>query len=204
MSTRLERLLGEVPLLYAQLEDALLPGRNRDPDEPAGSPDPLAKPAPARLDVIDIRHLLVRGLRWWVDALRSSVEAPLPILGDSVPGMCAWLLANVHEFELEDQRGLAGNLQEWIGSALPLVGAPERDRVVPLPRAAAAQVVPVHEAATLLGVTPRTIRRRTPARADGLVRLEDALSDADRCTHGLWERTCSLCTPRSETPLIAQ
>lgn len=187
----LSRLLREVADLYSQLQDALVPGGNRAPGDPGGSPDPVASPAPARLDVIEQRHLLLRGLRWWCDAVDPDLERTY-VIGNDVARMCDYLIRWAHVMAPEDVETLAGNLQDWINGALPLVGSPS-ERRVSLPPGAEAQVVPVHEAAKLLGVTVRTIRRRTPDRADGMVKLGDALSESDLCVHALWARTCALC-----------
>lgn len=78
--TPLERHLLLIPSVYAELATAAVPGQAAEP--PDHSPDPRNKPTPARLDVVEHRHLLVRGLRWWVDAVGAE-DAPRRI-GESV------------------------------------------------------------------------------------------------------------------------
>lgn len=167
----LEDLLVQVPAVYAELGHAMVPGRSGEP--PDSSPDPRHRPPPARLEVTEHRHLLVKGLRWWVDVLREWVDVPR--LGDSPARMCAVILANLGVLEPEDRETLRANLWDWVGDAMPLVGLVAAPSAPMLPAAALERHVPVHVAATALGVSVSTVQRRTLGkRHDGIVLLRDA------------------------------
>lgn len=167
----LRDLLVQVPAVYAELEHALLPVRTGEPSDT--SPDPRHRPPPANLAVTEHRHLLVKGLRWWVDAVRDRGERTE--VGHSVPRMCAWLLGHVDVMAPEDQAELHANLTEWLGEAFPLVGSVTPPAAPMLPAAALERHVPVHVAATALGVSVSTVKRRTVGkRRDGVVLLRDA------------------------------
>lgn len=193
MTERLRRDLQLVPRLYGMLGDALVPGRSGEP--PVSSPDPKHRPAPANLDAVDHRHLLLRGLRWWADAV--GTEGASKHLGDSPAYLCAWLLAHLSEMAPEDQDTLAGNMDEWIGKAMGLVGGPELPpepfiKVRELPPGSEDAMVSVATAAQVLGVSVRTVQRRVPNRVGGLVRLGDAMLEPvtelrrlPRCIHDL-------------------
>jgi hypothetical protein len=171
---QLEQLLVQVPVVYAELEHALLPGRSAEP--PDTSPDPRHRPAPARLEVTEHRHLLLKGLRWWVDAVVDLDDRRFHVgLGDSPARMCALLLANLAHMADEDQDTLRGNLWEWVGDAMPMVGKVVAPSAPMLPREALERVVPVHVAAKALGVSVSTVKRRTVGKRDaGQVLLRDA------------------------------
>lgn len=175
----LEELLLIIPTTYADLEAALIPASAARGD--GGSMgDPLNRPAPARLDVIECRHVLLRGLRWWVDALDDGASA-LPS-ASSVPGMCRWLSRSVGVMDPDDMATMHGQLDEWYGAAMSHRGAME-PKPVSLPSNASEQVVRVADAAALLGCTVRTIQRRVPAdqRPGGMVKLYDAMPFCSVC-----------------------
>lgn len=187
MTRTLPELLARVPAVYEQLQEALVPGGGGD--GPRG-PRAVHPNAPARLDVIDHRHQLVRGLRWWVDAVDDGTS-PLPV-GESVSRMCAWLIANLHHMDANDLATLRGNLWDWEGDAMPMVGTVETPTPA-LPRAALDQVVPVHVAAEALGVSVSTVKRRAP-REGGMVKLADAAGPLCEVSDlpALW---CAHCRP---------
>lgn len=163
--------LRRIPGVYRDLEDALVPGRS---GEPSGAPDPVHRPAPANLDVTEHRHRLVRGLRWWVDAVHPK-DGRVPRVGEDVALMCGALLAAVPSMEPEDQAELHNNLRSWLVKAWQFMGDPEPTTVA-LPAAALDQRVRVADAARILGCTVRTIRRRVPIenRGGGMVLLREA------------------------------
>lgn len=169
--TPLDRLLVRVPAVYAELGHAMLPGRAGG-DGPAAAPDPVHRPAPGNLDAAEHRHVLVKGLRWWVDV----VDHDGPRVGDSVPKMCAVLLGHLHVLAPEDRETLQENLWDWIGGAMPLVGAVPTPEP-PLPLEALDRRVPVHVAAKALGVSVSTVKRRADREA-GTVLLRDAAGPA--------------------------
>lgn len=170
----LRDLLVQVPAVYAELGHALLPGRSGEPSDT--SPDPRHRPAPANLEVTEHRHQLVRGLRWWVDVVTDARQQAFPApVGGSVPMMCAVLLGHLHLLADEDQAELQANLWDWVGDAMPLVGAVMPPSAPMLPREALGQVVPVHVAAEALGVSVSTVKRRTVGlREGGRVLMADA------------------------------
>ena len=172
--SNLRHLLAQCAETYDDLVDASLPGRG-DPDERPAA-DPTRKPAPGSLSVIDHRHQLVRGLRWWVDAVRDPGEPTR--LGGDVRAMCAYLAGHLEVMAPEDRAELAGNLSAWLNRAAAFMGEPTRPPQ-PLPlEALAPGVAPVRvaDAAALLGCTVRTVQRRVPAdqRPGGMVLLRDA------------------------------
>lgn len=186
----LANLLERVPAVYAELGHALLPGRSGEPSDT--SPDPRHRPAPARLEVTDHRHKLVRGLRWWVDVIAADTRVPV---GESVPRMCAVILANLHVLEDEDAAELQANLWEWIGDAMPLVGAVPTPKAPALPREALDRVVPQSVAAAALDVHPTTILRRAGGKG-GPVKLADVAGPL--CVMSdLPLKWCAHCTRRS-------
>lgn len=167
----LEQTLRQVPGVYLDLEDALVPGRS---GEPSGAPDPIHRPAPANLNVAEHRHKLRRGLRWWVDAVHPK-EGAVPRVGEDVALMCGALLAAAASMEDEDRATLHNNLRSWLVKAHGFMGD-SGPVAVGLPAAAWDQRVRVADAARILGCTVRTIRRRVPAeqRGGGLVLLREA------------------------------
>jgi hypothetical protein len=171
--TTLAELLAKVPAVYDQLEGAMVPGGGAGDGMPTG-PRSVHPNAPARLDVIDHRHQLLRGLRWWVDAVQDvTVAGKGRTLSESPARMCAVLLHHLPDMAAEDRATLRGNLWDWIGDAMPMVGKVEAPKVPALPLEALDRVVPVHVAAKALGVSVRTVRRRAP-RTAGMVKLSDA------------------------------
>lgn len=190
----LTSLLSQIPGLYEDLEDAALPVRTGEPSD--WSKDPREKPAPGRLGVIDHRHKLVRSLRWWVDALRSSADDSQTRVGHDVSAMCDWLQANQGLLVAEDRGELRATLAEWCAWSWRLVDpAPPAKGEVWLPPEAAEQLVPQKTAAELLGCPVSTVWRRNGKRG-GPVRVVDVLdAERDRCIHDLWRRTCAICTP---------
>lgn len=187
MST-LEQTLALVPAVYARLGDALTPGRGTGE---GNTPDPRHKPAPARLDAVEHRHLLLRGLRWWVDAVDDGERRIVPV-GASPARMCAFLLWSAPRMAAEDRAELHGQLTEWLAKAWPLVGDVPTPRPR-LPLEALTRRVPVHVAAEALGVSVSTVKRRTE-RTDGTVVLKDAAGPL--CDQSwLPEAWCEHCRP---------
>lgn len=169
--TPLSELLARVPVVYGLLQDALVPGGGGgyDGERVSGGGGEPPK-APANLEVAEHRHTLLRGLRWWVDAVVDGWPGKV---GDSPTHMCALLLAHLHVMAPEDQAELQTNLWDWLGGAMPLVGKVSTPTPPRLPLEALDRRVPVHVAAEVLGVSVRTVQRRAP-RADGTVVLREA------------------------------
>lgn len=194
----LERLLARVPGVYEDLVDAALPARGGEPSD--RSPDPREKPAPGNLSVMELRHKLVRGLRWWVDAVDDGTEGGGPV-GESVARMAAYLLHHSPVMAPEDKAELQANLTDWLTEAWEFMGAPDPVHV-DLPDAAYEQRVRVADAARILGCTVRTIQRRVPTerRPGGMVSLADAVGRCGQCDlpNGTCEHT------RSVTVVVAQ
>lgn len=155
--TPLERVLRQVPGVYAELEQALIPVRRIDP--PDTSPDPRDRPAPANLNVTDHRHKVVRGLRWWVDALHPK-DGKAPRVGHSVALMCLWLWQHRTELEAEDAETLASNLREWVADSWEYLGATPEPSKPTIPLEAYGQTVSQAVAAKALGVSVSTVWRR--------------------------------------------
>jgi hypothetical protein len=182
--SELERLLRTLPGLYEELEDGTRPLRTGD-EVARGGRDPRDKPAPGRLEVMDHRHELVRGLRWWVDAVRER-GTRTPRMGDNVFRMCAWLFNHLDVMADEDRDEMLANLGAWQRRAWRMMDLPD-DRKDPLgfmlPPEAFDRVVQVKTAAEVLGCTVRTIQRRVPAdrRPGGMVRLGDAAPRCELC-----------------------
>lgn len=204
--SELQRLLRTIPGLYEELEDGSLPMRTGEvSDRPK---DPREKPAPGRLPVIDHRHELVRGLRWWVDAVRENGERT-PRMGDNVFRMCAWLHSHVDVMAAEDRAELLSNLSGWVRTAWRMMDRAEDPKDPDglgfmLPPEAYDRVVRVKDAAELLGCTVRTIQRRVPAarRPGGMVQLGMA---APRCGHcDLIVGQCDHTRVRTVTVVVAQ
>lgn len=169
--TGLGRLLASAASVYDDLVDAALPGNAGDPnDRPA--PDPTRKPAPGNLGVMEHRHQLVRGLRWWVDAVRDPGEHTQ--VGHDVALMARWLAAHVDVMDQTDAADLETHLRRWLGKAAGIMGTPDSAPVV-LEGVQLDARVRVADAARILGCTVRTVQRRVPAdqRAGGMVRLGD-------------------------------
>lgn len=187
----LRDVLLSLPRVYGMMGDALVPGRSGEP--PVSSPDPKHRPAPANLTAVDHRHQLLRGLRWWSDAV--GTEGAGTHLGDSPAHMCAWLLAHLDVMDPDDRTEMKANLSDWLEKALGMVGGPVPEpepfiRVRQLPAGAEDSVVSVAVAAKVLGVSVRTVQRRAPHRFAGQVRLGDVM---ERCKHDL--TSCAECWP---------
>lgn len=183
---RLEQLLAMIPTVYVELgQVTVLTGSGGPPDR---SPDPRDKPIPANLSVVDHRHQLVRGLRWWVDAVKDAPTAQ-PV-GESVTHMCALLLHYAPGLESEDRDELTTNLRQWLHKADRMNNPPD-DRPAPIPAEALSQRVPVHVAAKALGVSVSTVKRRTPGREAGQVLIRDAAGPL--CVHDLPPAWCAYC-----------
>lgn len=166
-------LLEQVPRVWADLEHALVPGRS---SEPPDSVNPLNKPAPARLDVAEHRVLLLRGLRWWVDAVMDPDDMRrLPEGTSTSPArLCALLLAHLEVMSAEDRDELREQLADWLWDAYPFMGKPE-PAPVRLPDGAMDELVPLGVAAKVLGLSLSTIRRR--ANGANTVRMRDVAGD---------------------------
>lgn len=167
-------LLEQVPRVWADLEHALVPLRATEP--PDNSPDPRNRPTPARLDVAEHRVLLLRGLRWWVDAVMDPDEARrLPAGTSSSPArLCALLLHHLEAMAPEDQESLREQLDTWLFDAYPFMGKPE-PAPVRLSDEAMDALVPLGVAAKALGLSLSTIRRR--ANGANTVRMRDVAGD---------------------------
>lgn len=157
--------------------------------------DPLNQSPPGDLSAIEHRHLLLRGLRWWV--AREGGEHTR--VGQDVAAMARYLADHVHVMTPNDRTELASNLTRWLRRAYRFLGDTRPNR--PIPREAlGAKVAPIRvaDAAALLGCTVRTIRRRVPPelRPGGMVRLRDAVGRCRDCGQpvGLCDHTrCQLC-----------
>lgn len=185
----LTELLRLIPSVYADLESALIPGKGVSDDSGVRSSDPLHRPATANLDVIDHRHLLLRGLRWWCDAVDPDLERTY-VIGNDVGRMCDYLLRWGHVMADEDRDEMQQQLGDWWAKAGAMQQVPADGMDVwaylstrDLPAGAEEQRLRVADAARVLGCTVRTIQRRVPAgaREGGMVRLGDAIPRCDRC-----------------------
>jgi len=184
----LQRLLASVASVYDDLLDASLPGSGGDPDE-RPAPDPTRKPAPGDLGVLEHRHKLVRGLRWWVDAVHERGER-VPRMGQDVALMASYLSAREEVMAPEDQDALEGHLRSWLVKSARIMGEPDRPPA-PLPVEAWDRVVPQSLAAQALGVSVSTVWRRAGSRG-GAVRLGDVTGP--RCElHDLLSGQCADC-----------
>lgn len=201
----LSELLHRAPVVWSDLEHAHVVRVGDSPEVRAPS-DPRTS-TPGNLEVIEHRHALVTRLRWWVDAVKDP-DADTPPVGDSVGRMCLFLVAHTTTMAPEDRDELNVFLGSWIGKAWRLMDpapltAKERSEWR-LPPKTPQRIVPVHVAAALLAVSPRTIQRRVAPedRPNGQVKLEDALIKEDLCTHDLWVRCCTECVagPRQMSP----
>jgi hypothetical protein len=155
--------------MYDDLEDAAL-ARSGEPSD--RSPDPRESPAPGRLDVMEHRHELVRGLRWWVDAVHDGDEGTPDL---SSPGAMAWWLqTRLVVMAAEDRAELADNLSRWLRRAWQLADPTpmEPGELFALPAEARGAVLPYRAAAKVLRVDPTTVLRRNGGKG-GMVRLED-------------------------------
>jgi hypothetical protein len=184
VTARLRRLLVLVPEVYGELQTAAVPGRSAEPPD---SRDPREKPAPGNLTVMEHRHKLVRGLRWWVDAVRDPGEHTE--VAHSPARMGAWLLGHLGVMATEDQAELQDNLEQWLAAAWPLVGDVNPPRPV-LPVTALDQRVSVKVAAEAVGVSRQTIYARATPEA-GLVLLREVAGPP--CLHDLPLACCAEC-----------
>lgn len=197
--SRVVTLLRRVPIAYEELGQSLLPSAGRG-EMVSGGGELVNRRAPASIAIIDHRHKLLRGLRWWVDALDGG-DRSLPA-ADNVAAMCGWLTKMVHVLEPEDEIELTRNLGQWVDRAFSLMG--DRDAPKMLPPDAWDQEVPVAVAAKVLGVNVSTVRRRAPS--SPRVRLGDvARPVVPRCTHSdLPTGMCDHCrSTRPVTPPVA-
>lgn len=192
----LSELLHRAPGVWSDLEHAHVVRVGDSPEVRAPS-DPRTS-TPGNLSVIEHRHDLVKTLRWWVDAVRDPDADTVPV-GDSVARMCLFLVAHLPHMAPGDAGTLRDHLTWWIRSAwrlmdpAPLTAAERLEWK--LPPATPQQIIPVHVAAQILNVSPRTIQRRVKPedRPNGKVKLEDALIKEDLCAHDLWVRCCVEC-----------
>lgn len=178
---RLEDMLQTIPAVYVDLVDAALPQRVGEQQERRGGRDPREKPAPGDLSTIEHRHELVRGLRWWVDAVENDSRARV---GQSVPAMCALLLSRLQVMAEDDLAQMRINLHVWLNRAWSMLDRTPREAgETLLDRVPMDQSVRVADAATLLGCTVRTIQRRVPLehRPAGMLELWRALPDCPVC-----------------------
>lgn len=165
--TTLEVALATVPVVYAELEAALVPGGGGGGERVSGGTR-TAPADPARLEVVEHRHKLLRGLRWWVDAVADDTPH---YVGDSPARMCVVILDNLRHMDPDDRAELRANLDDWLHDAYPHVGVVEQPRGV-LPLEALSRVVPQSVAAKALGVHPTTVLRRAGG-VGGPVKLAD-------------------------------
>lgn len=195
-AAELDHLLRRVPTVYALLADALEPGGSAPGGERVQGGGSTHAPAPANLSVAEHRHKLVRGLRWWVDAVTVD-ELPGKV-GDSPARMCAWLITQVPSMEPEDRAELASNLDRWLFKADSMIGPapePSRSAMRVLPLEALERTVPVHVAADVLQVSVSTIKRRSlDSRTDGRVKLAD-VAGPDCPQSDLPAAWCAHCRP---------
>lgn len=193
----LSELLHRVPGVWSDLEHAHVV-KVGDPSEVRAPSDPRTS-TPGNLAVIDHRHALVKTLRWWVDAVKDPDSVNAAVVGGNVSHMCLFLVAHVPHMAPDDQREIASEIGAWIKRAWRLIDpaplTPEERAEWKLPPVTPQQIVPVHIAAQILNVSPRTIQRRVAPedRPNGQVKLEDALIKEDICPHDLWVRCCVEC-----------
>lgn len=188
-------LLQVVPGLYEDLEDAALARAKGEPGERRGSGDPRSSPAPGRVEVMEHRHELLRGLRWWVDAVAPNPADRPTIVGGNVTAMCRLLTKHLPAMAPEDRAELRANLDAWRVRAWRLMDPAPReagDLGPVLPPQAAEVYVPKRTAAQMLGCSVDTVERRA-GRVKGDVRVADLLRPLDLCRHDLWLRTCAEC-----------
>lgn len=190
----LTELLQRVPGVYDDLQHAHAV-KVGEPSEQIAHADPESSP-PGKLAVIEHRHKLVRVLRWWVDAVRDPDDKTPPV-GESVGRMVLFLTTHLERMAAEDRTELRNELGDWRRHAWKLMDpapmtAEERLGWM-LPPDTPQQIVPVHVAAKLLGVTTQTIRNRSPRKTTGKVKVEDVLTKEDLCVHDLWVRCCTEC-----------
>lgn len=166
----LEVVLATIPEVYAELEAALVPGGGGTGGDRVSGGTRVSAPDPARLDVIDHRHLLVRGLRWWVDAVRE--DGKWLAVGHSPALMCAVLLDTLPDMAPEDRAAMHEQLSDWLWAAYPHVGRVDAGTLPVLPVESLQAVVPQSVAAKALGVHVTTILRRAGGKG-GPVKLSD-------------------------------
>ena len=167
----LEVVLATIPEVYAELEAALVPGGGGTGGDRVSGGTRVTAPDPARLDVIDHRHLLLRGLRWWVDAVRET-GAPTPRVGASPARMCAYLRWAAPAMDPADRADMTQQLSDWLWAAYPHVGRVDAGTLPVLPVESLDAVVPQSVAAKALGVHATTILRRAGGKG-GPVKLSD-------------------------------
>jgi len=163
-------VLATIPEVYAELEAALVPGGGGPGGDRVSGGTRVTAPDPARLDVIDHRHLLLRGLRWWVDAVQEGGK--YLGVGHSPALMCAVLLDNADAMDPDDRHAMHTQLSDWLWAAYPHVGRVDAGTLPVLPVESLDAVVPQSVAAKALGVHATTILRRAGGKG-GPVKLSD-------------------------------
>lgn len=171
-------LLQQVCETYEDLEDALVPSGSHplSGEGGGGGGTKVDAPLPVDVAVVEHRHKLVRGLRWYCASVTRSGD---PV--ETVPAMAAALLAAPVIPEADQ---LATDLRAWLARSYRFLGAAEpRSTPLVLPDGAGDHRVRVADAARLLACSVRTIQRRVPAehRSDGTLELWRALPDCPRC-----------------------
>lgn len=189
----LTELLHTIPTTYNALAESALPARSGEPPQ---SSDPRAKPAPGRLEVMEHRHELVRGLRWWVDAVRDPDDTRRVAASD-VRWLCGYIAGHVDRMAAEDRDELTANLRTWRHKAWKIIDPTplEAGEVFALPAEAYRQRVPKSVAAKALRVSVDTIERRS-GRVPGDVLLADVAPKCGACgqVYGFCDHTrCELC-----------
>ena len=126
----LRQLLLNTATLYRDLEDALHGTRTGDSAERT-SGGSIEAPLPLSAEVADHRHLLVKGLRYWVSRTRTP-GAPAHTM-HRVPAMVAVLIGRLPDMDAADQAEMGGNLRDWKHGATSRMDLPALRTTVPLP-----------------------------------------------------------------------
>lgn len=124
----LARLLLQSAQLYADLADALTGVRTgEDADRVSGGS--VEAPLPVDTAVVDHRHLLVRGLRYWC-ARKPRCESGVL---ETVPAMVAHLIGHLPDMDAEARTELRSNLLDWRHGVTKVTSGPRLRGKLPLP-----------------------------------------------------------------------